>query len=126
LLGIKHIGASPTAWKGEDGQIQVADGIDHVLFILALLLVSVSWRSLVINISGFTVGHSVALALSLGQIVVLPAAYIEPAIAASIAFLAFKGLMRKKESSLVLTSAFGVLHGMGFSYVLEGLRFLIS
>lgn len=122
LLGIKHIGASPSAWKDDEGQFQIADGIDHVLFILALLLVSVSWRSLVINISGFTVGHSVALALSLGQIIVLPAAYIEPAIAASIAYLAYKGLINKKESSLFLTTAFGVLHGMGFSYVLEGLK----
>ncbi len=121
MLGLEHIGASHRSWQNDAGGFQIADGIDHVLFLLALLLVSISLRSLVINITGFTIGHSLSLALSLSHLLVLPAAYIEPAIALSIAYLALKGVRNKKEDSLVLTVAFGFLHGMGFSYILQNI-----
>lgn len=121
-LGLEHLGASIDSWKTNTGEFQVADGIDHILFLIALLLVSISLKSLVINITGFTIGHSISLALSLAQILVLPAAYIEPAIAVSIAYLATRGVLNKKEDSFKLTVFFGLLHGMGFSYILQNLN----
>lgn len=121
-LGMNHIGATSAAWTGEDGQFKIADGIDHILFVVALLLISSGWRGLLINISGFTLGHSVSLALALSGVLVLPAAMIEPAIALTIAYVAWRGIQRKKDESLMVTMAFGFLHGMGFSYVLQGLH----
>ena len=122
LMGLEHIGASLNSWKNKSGRFQIADGIDHILFLVVLLLVSINLRSLLINVTGFTLGHSLALALSFGRILSIPSGYIEPAIALSIAYLAFKGTLNKKEDSLKLTMAFGFLHGMGFSYLLQNLH----
>ncbi len=122
VLGMEHIGATPAAWTSESGGFQIADGLDHVLFVLVLLLISSTWKRLLINISGFTVGHSISLALALMGILVLPATVIEPAIALTIAYVALRGVLQKEDESLWITVAFGFLHGMGFSYVLEGLQ----
>lgn len=122
-LGVEHIGATIGAWVDENKNLRMADGIDHILFVLVLMLVSTSWRSLLINVTGFTVGHSISLGLSLAQIFTLPALYIEPAIAASIMSVALMAFLNNNyKKSLVVTVLFGFLHGMGFSYVLEGLR----
>lgn len=123
-LGIEHIGATPAAWKNAEGEFAIADGIDHVLFVVVLVLMSVSWRALLLNVSGFTLGHSITLGLALAGVVVVPAVYIEPAIAASIAYLAFKAFRNSPpKNEFWLTIFFGFLHGMGFSYVLGGLKF---
>ena len=122
-LGLEHIGATFAAWTDDYKQFKVADGIDHILFVLALLLVSVSWRELLVNITGFTLGHSISLGLSLTQILRLPPLYIEPAIAGSIVYLAFVGVLnRQVRKSFFITLSFGFLHGMGFSYVLGELK----
>lgn len=121
-LGVSHIGATLDSWKTAEGDWQLADGIDHILFIVALLLISTTWRRLVINISGFTLGHSLSLALALAKIFIVPARYIEPGIALSIAYVAWRGLTGKKDESLSVTIIFGFLHGMGFSYVLQNLN----
>ena len=122
IMGLEHIGASYRSWQNNAGKFQIADGIDHILFLVALLLVSLSWRSLLINVTGFTIGHSISLALSLSHLLILPALMIEPGIALSIAYLALRGTMNKREDSLWLTIGFGFLHGMGFSYVLQNLK----
>ncbi len=121
-LGIDHIGASVNSWTNVAGKFQIADGIDHILFLFALLLISTGWRSLILNVSGFTLGHSVALALAMAHFIFVPAAFIEPAIALSIAYVSSRGLIGKKQDSLGLTTVFGLLHGLGFSYVLENLK----
>lgn len=122
-LGIEHIGAAPSAWISSTKDFQLPDGIDHILFIVVLVLMSLTWKSLLLNISGFTLGHSITIGLSLGGIILIPAAYIEPAIAASIAYLAFQVFLGKaKNNQLLLTLFFGFIHGMGFSYILNGLE----
>ena len=122
-LGIEHIGATPDAWMTVDRQFQVADGVDHVLFILVLVLLCSTWKSLLLNATGFTVGHSLSLGLSLSGIFSLPAKFSEVAIAMSIAYLAFEVFRNKKsEQHLALTTVFGFIHGMGFSYVLQGIN----
>ena len=105
-LGAQHIGA----------------GWDHLLFVLALVLL-VGWgRSLLWTITAFTAGHSVTLALASLGFVKMPQAPIEAAIALSIFFLAVE-LTSVKEGKLTLTqkapwavaAGFGLLHGLGFA-----------
>lgn len=100
----------------------ILEGWDHLLFVLALVLL-VGWgRSLLLTITAFTAGHSVTLALaSLGWVAVPPAP-IEAAIALSIFFLAVE-LTRVRAGKKTLTerapwavaSGFGLLHGLGFA-----------
>ncbi len=97
-------------------------GWDHLLFVLALVLL-VGWgRSLLWTITAFTAGHSVTLALaSLGWVQV-PQAPIEAAIALSIFFLAVE-LTNVRQGRKTLTqrapwlvaASFGLLHGLGFA-----------
>jgi hypothetical protein len=123
ILGVEHIGATPHAWIDEENNFRIADGIDHILFVLVLMLVSLNLRSLLINVTGFTLGHSLSLGLSLAQIIRIPALYIEPAIAASIMVVALVALFKTNYTkSFFVTVLFGLLHGLGFSYVLDGLQ----
>ncbi len=97
-------------------------GWDHLLFVLALVLL-VGWgKSLLWTITAFTAGHSVTLALASLGLVQVPQAPIEAAIALGIYFLAVE-LTRVKEGKKTLTQqapwavagGFGLLHGLGFA-----------
>jgi hydrogenase/urease accessory protein HupE len=97
-------------------------GWDHLLFVLALVLL-VGWgRSLVWTITSFTAGHSVTLALASLGVVHVPQAPIEAAIALSIYFLAVE-LISARQGKRTLTqrapwavaAGFGLLHGLGFA-----------
>lgn len=97
-------------------------GWDHLLFVLALVLL-VGWgRSLVWTITSFTAGHSVTLALASLGVVHVPQAPVEAAIALSIYFLAVElTSVRKGERTLTqrapwaVAASFGLLHGLGFA-----------
>ncbi len=107
-LGVEHI------WLG----------IDHLLFLFALLIVCRSFRSIVAIISCFTLAHSITLALATLQVVNLPAHFVEPAIAASIVFVGVENLVRRGEEPAgrwLLTLIFGLIHGFGFATVLRDL-----
>jgi hydrogenase/urease accessory protein HupE len=97
-------------------------GYDHILFLLALLLVGTSLRSAAAIITSFTVAHSLTLALASLGLLRLPAALVEPAIALSIVCVAVQNLLvRAPAHRWRVTFAFGLLHGFGFASVLEGL-----
>ena len=97
-------------------------GSDHLLFVLALVLL-VGWgRSLLWTITSFTAGHSVTLALASLGVVHVPQAPIEAAIALSIYFLAVEltgvRLGRKtltQRAPWAVAAGFGLLHGLGFA-----------
>ena len=101
-------------------------GIDHLLFILALLLVVVGWRKLVGAISAFTVAHSITLAAATLGFVHVPQQPVEAAIALSIVFVACE-LVHQRQGRPGLTQrrpwivafAFGLLHGLGFAGALS-------
>ncbi len=101
-------------------------GIDHLLFVACLLLVAGSGRRLLVTITGFTLAHSVTLALSALELVRLPVPPVEAAIALSIVFLAVE-IARGRKASLTfrypiaVSSSFGLLHGFGFAAVLRGI-----
>ncbi len=100
-------------------------GPDHVLFIVALILLGGTWRRLALIVTAFTLGHSVTLSLAALDIVMIPAAVIEPLIALSIVVVAVDNLLRGARSGegrdlrAVMAFAFGLIHGFGFAYVLR-------
>ena len=101
----------------------VPKGLDHVLFVVGLFLLGRGWRSVLWQISAFTLAHSITLALTLYGMMGAPPAIVEPLIAISIAYIAVENLVRAelKPWRVVLVFAFGLLHGMGFAGVLTEL-----
>jgi hydrogenase/urease accessory protein HupE len=99
------------------------NGFDHVLFVVGIFLLTSRWRSIVAQVSTFTVAHSITLALTMYGIVSLPARVVEPMIALSIAYVAIENLVvsELKPWRLALVFSFGLLHGMGFAGVLRDL-----
>ena len=98
-------------------------GFDHVLFVVGIFLLTSKWKSIVAQVSTFTVAHSITLALTMYGIVSLPAKVVEPMIALSIAYVAIENLVvsELKPWRLALVFSFGLLHGMGFAGVLRDL-----
>ena len=98
-------------------------GLDHIIFILGLTLISKRLMDLVIQVTAFTVAHSVTLALGLYGVLELPASIVEPLIAASIVYIAVENIWHHKvnRSRALVVFAFGLLHGLGFAGVLTEL-----
>ena len=71
-------------------------GYDHILFLLALLVVAKQFRQMVKVASAFTVAHSITLALAWYGIVDLPSRIVESAIALSIAIVAIENIVRQR------------------------------
>jgi hypothetical protein len=120
-MGIKHIGAAPSEWKNEKG-FHLPDGIDHILFIVALILGGGGFLSLLKTATGFTLGHSITLALASFNLVRLPSRWVESAIAVSIVYVAIEALFLKdSKSRWRIAMAFGLVHGFGFASALKEL-----
>ncbi|MBW2190201.1 MAG: HupE/UreJ family protein [Deltaproteobacteria bacterium] len=101
----------------------ILGGYDHLLFLVCLLLIAGTGRRILVTITGFTIAHSVTLALSALGVVRVPVAPVEAAIALSIVFLAVE-IVRGDPDSLTyrypiaVAASFGLLHGFGFAAVL--------
>lgn len=95
-------------------------GLDHMLFVLGLFLLSARLRPLLLQVSAFTLAHTVTLALSALGVVQLPASIVEPLIALSIAYVGIENAITDRLHSWrpMLVFAFGLLHGLGFAGVL--------
>lgn len=134
VLGFEHI---------------IPKGIDHVLFVLGLFLVSSSMRSLLWQVTAFTVAHSVTLVLASLGMVNIPGNIVEPIIAASIALVAIEAILAGRTTTaqhesriskaaaaanssarrsstrdllrLAVVFIFGLVHGLGFAGVLSEL-----
>lgn len=98
-------------------------GLDHILFVLGLFLLSVRWKPLLWQVTAFTVAHSVTLALSMFDVVSVPSRIVETLIAVSIAYVAVENIFTSKLHSWrpAVVFAFGLLHGLGFASVLQDL-----
>lgn len=98
-------------------------GLDHILFVTGLFLLSVRLRPLLWQITAFTVAHSVTLALSMLDIVSAPSWIVESLIALSISYVAIENIITTelKPWRPALVFGFGLLHGMGFAGVLREL-----
>ena len=107
VLGIEHI----------------LEGVDHLLFIVCLVLLAGTFKRILITVTGFTIAHSITLALGALEIVRVSVAPVEASIALSIVFVAME-LARDRRNTLTwrypiaVSSTFGLLHGFGFAAVL--------
>lgn len=96
-------------------------GLDHILFVLGLFLLSTRWKPLLIQVTAFTIAHSITLALSVYGVVSLSPSIVEPLIAASIAYVAIENILtpRLQPWRPLVVFGFGLLHGLGFAGVLQ-------
>ena len=99
----------------------VPKGLDHILFIVGLFLLSTSLSPLLWQVTMFTIAHTITLALSMNNVVELPPDVVEPLIALSIAYVGVENILAKElhRSRLALVFLFGLLHGLGFAGVLS-------
>lgn len=102
-------------------------GYDHILFVTALcgIYTLADWKKVLILVTAFTLGHSLALALSVLNIVRVNSDLIEFLIPLSIVVTALSNILRAKNDNRNLkywiAAFFGLIHGMGFSNYLRSL-----
>jgi hydrogenase/urease accessory protein HupE len=101
----------------------VPHGLDHILFVLGIFLLSTRLRDILSQVTAFTVAHSITLALTMYGLLSLSPRVVEPMIALSIMYVAIENLFTGHVHPwrVLLVFAFGLLHGMGFAGVLREL-----
>jgi len=102
------------------GVEHLVGGIDHVLFLIGLILLVGLNRRLVWTVTSFTLGHSVTLSLAVFGLVVVPAVIAETLIALSIVVTFAAALEQRRQTlaarrPMALAGGFGLLHGLGFA-----------
>ena len=101
----------------------ILDGIDHLLFVICLIIPFRRLRALIAVVTSFTVAHSITLIASASGLA--PDALwfpplIEVLIALSIVYMAFENIVGAKiERRWIIAFAFGLVHGFGFSFILR-------
>ncbi|MEO8151104.1 MAG: HupE/UreJ family protein [Bacteroidia bacterium] len=117
----------------KSGVTHILTGYDHILFLIALLLVYTNFLTTLKVITSFTIAHSITLAIAVLNVYVLNPAVTEPLIALSIFIIAIENLFiynfRKRNRPIpgilnpakrwMITFLFGLIHGFGFSSVLR-------
>ena len=110
----------------KQGIEHILGGYDHLLFVLALMLIVRNTRALILTVTAFTLAHSITLALATLGVVHVPGPPVEAAIAFSIVLVAAEIVrLRRGEPSLtarwpwVIAFCFGLLHGFGFAGALS-------
>lgn len=108
VLGFEHI---------------VPKGLDHILFVLGLFLLAAKMKPLLLQVTAFTLAHSLTLGLTIYGVISLSPSIVEPLIALSIAYVGIENIWAKslKPWRIVVVFLFGLLHGMGFAGVLSEL-----
>ena len=116
-------GAHEVAWTYTVIGIEhILLGFDHLLFVLALVMIVRSTRRLLITITAFTVAHSITLSLATLGVLHVPGPPVEAIIALSIVFVAGEIIHQRQgregiasRRPWVVAFAFGLLHGLGFA-----------
>ena len=105
VVGIQHI---------------IPMGFDHMVFILGLFFLSTKLSSLLLQVTAFTLAHSVTLGLTTLGYIAAPMHFVEPLIAASILYVAIDNLYSRHVAKwrLLVVTGFGLLHGLGFASAL--------
>ena len=105
-LGVQHI---------------IPFGIDHILFIVGLCLLSTNIKTIFWQATAFTIAHSITLALSMQNIINLPSDIVEPIISLSILFVAIENIIlsQLKAWRVLIVFLFGLIHGLGFASALN-------
>lgn len=99
-------------------------GMDHILFVLGLFLLVPKWKPLLAQSAAFTVAHSLSLGLVVLGVFSVPSGIVEPLISLSIVYVALENLWVKelKPGRVALVFGLGLVHGLGFASVLQGLE----
>lgn len=118
----------------KEGVKHILEGLDHVLFVICLVLGAMLLKPLLWRVTGFTIGHSITLSLGFFGFVPTAAWFVpavETGIALSIVYVAVVAILpdirptfqkSKNEWSVVaVTGLIGLLHGLGFSFVLQNI-----
>ncbi len=114
----------------KEGVVHILEGLDHVLFVICLVLGAMHLKPLLWRVTGFTIGHSITLSIGFYGFVPTAAWFVpavETGIALSIIYVAVvavvPGLKKKKNewTVVVITGLIGLLHGLGFSFVLQNI-----
>ncbi len=105
------------------GTRHILTGYDHLLFLACLLVVARTARRIFWTVSGFTLSHSITLALAALGWISVPVAPVEAVIALSIIFLAREIACDRRDTitwryPIAVSSSFGYMHGLGFAVVL--------
>jgi hypothetical protein len=108
-------GALPAAAFFRLGVHHIATGWDHLLFLFGLVVAQASLRRLAWTITAFTAAHSLTLGLAASGLVAAPGAWVEPAIALTIAYVGLANLLGYHRHGAALAFAFGLVHGFGFA-----------
>ncbi len=105
VLGIEHI---------------VPKGLDHILFIIGIFFYAIKFKPLLLQVTMFTVAHSITLILASFDLIFIPATIVEPLIALSISYVAIENIFQKRSTLLryLIIFIFGLIHGLGFAFVL--------
>jgi HupE/UreJ protein len=94
----------------------ILTGFDHLAFLAGLLLLTPGWRGAVKVVTAFTVAHSLTLFLAARGLVAVPPAWVEAAIALTVAWVGGLALVgRGRSHGFGLAFAFGLIHGLGFA-----------
>jgi hypothetical protein len=102
----------------------ILEGLDHLLFVAGLLLLARNMPKIILAITGFTLAHSLTLALATFELVQLRIDLVEALIALSVVFLAAEVVRNdagtfSQRYPVLLSFVFGLLHGFGFAAVLN-------
>ena len=119
----------PSAWQVFTQYIVIGfehilpKGMDHILFVVGLFLLSARLSSLLWQISSFTLAHTITLGLAMAGYITAPPSVVEPLIALSIVYVAAENVITAKLHAWrpVIIFLFGLLHGLGFASVLTGI-----
>jgi len=117
-FGLEHIGVTPQQWWSGT-HFRLPEGVDHILFVIALIFSGGGWIEILKMITGFTAGHTLTLTLaSLGWIHV-NSNWIEPIVALSIAWVAAQSVFVKRNNThWKIACFFGFVHGLAFASAL--------
>ncbi len=122
----------------KEGVKHILEGLDHVLFVICLVLGAMHLKPLLWRVTGFTLGHSITLSIGFFGFVPTAAWFVpavETGIALSIIYVAIvavlpdlkpdSGLVSQQQNSewtvVAVTGLIGLLHGLGFSFVLQNI-----
>lgn len=105
------------------GVEHILGGLDHLLFVLGLLVIARTFKRILWTVTGFTIAHSITLSLSALGLVSIPIVPVEAVIALSILFLAHEISSADRQTlawryPLLVSFGFGLLHGLGFASAL--------
>jgi hydrogenase/urease accessory protein HupE len=101
----------------------VPEGLDHILFVFGMFLLTKRARDVLAQVTAFTIAHSITLGLTMYGLVAVSPRLVEPAIALSIAYIAIENVFVAdvKPWRVAIVFSFGLLHGMGFAGALREL-----